>query len=64
MASFDSLRATIRNRWVRRAITLALLGLAGAVAFAQGGVLPVAFGAVVGMVASVAVYRYVRSRSA
>lgn len=58
----DSLRSTAGNRWVQRAIAAVLLGLAAVVAFAQGGVLPAAFGALVGLFAAVILYaRFVRS---
>ena len=57
-----SIRVIFRNRWVQRGLTAVLLGLAAVVAFAQGGVLPVAFGALVGMVAAVGLSRYIRDR--
>jgi apolipoprotein N-acyltransferase len=56
----DSLRSTVRDRWVRRATAGVLLGLAAVIAFAQGGVLPAAFGGFVGLFAVVALYRYRR----
>ncbi|MFC4447889.1 hypothetical protein [Halorussus aquaticus] len=61
--SFDALRSTDRGRWLRAALTVALFGLAAAVAFTQGGVLPASLGVVLGLFASVALYRYLaRSR--
>ncbi|NEU56026.1 hypothetical protein [Halorussus sp. MSC15.2] len=56
--NLDALRSTRRGRWMRAALTVALLGLAAAVALTQGGVLPASLGVVLGLFASVALYRY------
>jgi len=41
-------------------VVVVLLGLAAVIAFTQGGVLPAAFGALVGLFAAMALYRYIR----
>jgi hypothetical protein len=41
-------------------VAVVLLGLAAVIAFTQGGVLPAAFGALVGLSAAMALYRYIR----
>ncbi|WP_168215812.1 hypothetical protein [Halorussus ruber] len=51
----DSLRAVVRGRRVQWALALLLFAVGAVVASAQGGVLPAAFGAVVGLVAAGAV---------
>ena len=56
----DSLRSTLHNRSVQRVVAVVLLGLAAVIAFTQGGVLPAAFGALVGLFAAMALYRYIR----
>jgi hypothetical protein len=59
----ETLRSTVRNRWVQRTVAGILLGIAAVVAFTQGGVLPAAFGALVGLFAAAALYgRYIRGR--
>ena len=56
----DTLRSTLHNRSVQRVVIVVLLGLAAAVALMQGGVLPAAFGALVGLFAAMALYQYIR----